>query len=171
MNEFIWRPKKSTNEPYEKSRMEDKLIYTEKKEQKAGQQQQAQAGQQQQVGQQQQQVGQQQQQVGQQQQQQQVGQQVGQQQQQVGQQQQQQKIQEKQKKEIVDPNTFYDNNGVFRMSSSKREEVNLKMHEREPMSQRNQNPYLVQNNYLEDLETQQSFLIPKNSNFNEKKNV
>ena len=51
------------------------------------------------------------------------------------------------------------------MSSSKREEVNLKMHEREPMSQRNQNPYLVQNNYLEDLETQQSFLIPKNSNF------
>lgn len=75
------------------------------------------------------------------------------------------------KKEIVDPNTFYDNNGIFRMSSSKREEVNLKMHEREPMSQRNQNPYLVQNNYLEDLETQQSFLIPKNSNFNEKKNV
>jgi hypothetical protein len=169
MNEFIWRPKKSTNEPYEKSRMEDKLIYTEKKEQQQQLGQQQQVGQQQQLGQQQQQVGQQQQQVGQQQQQ------VGQQQQQVGQQQQQvgqqQKIQEKQKKEIVDPNTFYDNNGVFRMSSSKREEVNLKMHEREPMSQRNQNPYLVQNNYLEDLETQQSFLIPKNSNFNEKKNV
>jgi hypothetical protein len=57
------------------------------------------------------------------------------------------------------------------MSSSKREEVNLKMHEREPISQRNQNPYLVQNNYLDDLEMQQSFLIPKNSNFNEKKNV
>ena len=72
-------------------------------------------------------------------------------------------------KSIVDPNTFYDNNGVFRMSSSKREEVSLKMHDREPMSQRNQNPYLVQNNYIDDLETQQSFLMPKNSNFSDKK--
>lgn len=72
-------------------------------------------------------------------------------------------------KSIVDPNTFYDNNGVFRMSSSKREEVNLKMHDREPMSQRNQNPYLVQNNYIDDLETQESFLMPKNSNFSDKK--
>ena len=72
-------------------------------------------------------------------------------------------------KSIVDQNTFYDNNGVFRMSSSKREEVNLKMHDREPMSQRNQNPYLVQNNYIDDLETQESFLIPKNSNFSDKK--
>lgn len=72
------------------------------------------------------------------------------------------------KKTIVDPTTFYDNNGIFRMSSTKREEVNLKMHEREPMSQRNQNPYLVQNNYIDDLETQQSFLMPKNSNFSKK---
>jgi hypothetical protein len=73
------------------------------------------------------------------------------------------------KKEIVDPNTFYDNNGIFRMSSSKREEVNLKMHDRELISQCNQNPYLVQNNYIEDLEMQQNFLMPKNSNFKDKK--
>lgn len=72
-------------------------------------------------------------------------------------------------KPIIDPNTFYDNNGVFRMSSSKREEANMKMNDRELISQRNQNPYLVQNNYIEDLETQQSFLIPKNSNFSDKK--
>ena len=121
MNEFIWRPK-TINEPYEKSRIEDKPAnysadhLIEQKEQKE-----------------------------------------------------QKEETVEQRKEIVDPNTFYDNNGVFRMSSSKREEVNLKMHEREPISQRNQNPYLVQNNYLDDLEMQQSFLIPKNSNFNDKK--
>lgn len=77
----------------------------------------------------------------------------------------------KEEKPIIDPNTFYDNNGVFRMSSSKREEANMKMNDRELISQRNQNPYLVQNNYIEDLETQQSFLIPKNSNFGDKKNL
>ena len=77
----------------------------------------------------------------------------------------------KEEKPIIDPNTFYDNNGIFRMSSSKREEANMKMNDRELISQRNQNPYLVQNNYIEDLETQQSFLIPKNSNFGDKKNL
>ena len=75
----------------------------------------------------------------------------------------------KEKKEVVDPNTFYDNNGIFRMSSSKREEVNLKMHDRELISQCSQNPYLMQNNYIEDLEMQQNFLMPKNSNFKDKK--
>lgn len=75
------------------------------------------------------------------------------------------------KKEIIDPNTFYDNNGIFRMSSSKREEVNLKMNDRELISQRNQNPFLVQNSYIEDLDMQQSFLMPKNSNFGDKKNL
>lgn len=75
----------------------------------------------------------------------------------------------KEKKEVVDPNIFYDNNGIFRMSSSKREEVNLKMHDRELISQCSQNPYLMQNNYIEDLEMQQNFLMPKNSNFKDKK--
>jgi hypothetical protein len=79
------------------------------------------------------------------------------------------KAQKKELKEIIDPNTFYDNNGIFRMSSSKREEVNLKMHDRELISQCSQNPYLVQNNYIEDLNMQQNFLMPKNSNFKDKK--
>ena len=79
------------------------------------------------------------------------------------------KAPKKELKEVVDPNIFYDNNGIFRMSSSKREEVNLKMHDRELISQCSQNPYLVQNNYIEDLEMQQNFLIPKNSNFKDKK--
>jgi hypothetical protein len=79
------------------------------------------------------------------------------------------KAPKKELKEIIDPNTFYDNNGIFRMSSSKREEVNLKMHDRELISQCSQNPYLVQNNYIEDLNMQQNFLMPKNSNFKDKK--
>jgi len=79
------------------------------------------------------------------------------------------KAPKKELKEIIDPNTFYDNNGIFRMSSSKREEVNLKMHDRELISQCSQNPYLMQNNYIEDLEMQQNFLMPKNSNFKDKK--
>ena len=66
--------------------------------------------------------------------------------------------------------TFYDNNGIFRATSSKREEVNLKMNDRDPISQTNQNPYLVQNNYLDDLMNQNNFLIPKNSNFDKEKN-
>jgi hypothetical protein len=65
---------------------------------------------------------------------------------------------------------FYDNNGIFRATSSKREEVNLKMNDRDPISQTNQNPYLVQNNYLDDLMNQNNFLIPKNSNFDKEKN-
>ena len=135
MNEFIWRPKNSTNGIYEQSRKEDNpnlLLNNNIKEE--------------------------------------------------GEEGVRKKIKEeeasenrikklKEEKPIIDPNTFYDNNGVFRMSSSKREEANMKMNDRELISQRNQNPYLVQNNYIEDLETQQSFLIPKNSNFGDKKNL
>ena len=58
------------------------------------------------------------------------------------------KAPKKELKEVVDSNIFYDNNGIFRMSSSKREEVNLKMHDRELISQCSKNPYLVQNNYI-----------------------
>jgi len=134
MNEFIWRPKNSTNGVYEQSRKEDNPnllennnnnIKESKKEEEAN-----------------------------------------------AIEEEQNRIKKlKEEKPIIDPNTFYDNNGVFRMSSSKREEANMKMNDRELISQRNQNPYLVQNNYIEDLETQQSFLIPKNSNFGDKKNL
>lgn len=33
------------------------------------------------------------------------------------------------------------------------------------MSQTSQNPFLIKNNYLEDLNIQENFLRPKNSNF------
>lgn len=135
MNEFIWRPKNSTNGIYEQSRKEDNPNLLQNNNIKE-----------------------------------------------EGEEGVRKKIKEeeasenrikklKEEKPIIDPNTFYDNNGVFRMSSSKREEANMKMNDRELISQRNQNPYLVQNNYIEDLETQQSFLIPKNSNFGDKKNL
>lgn len=131
MNEFIWRPKNSTNNVYEQSRKEDNPNLLENNNKEAIKEEEANAIEEE-----------------------------------------QNRINKlKQEKPIIDPNTFYDNNGVFRMSSSKREEANMKMNDRELISQRNQNPYLVQNNYIEDLETQQSFLIPKNSNFGDKKNL
>ena len=136
MNEFIWRPKNSTNGVYEQSRKEDNpnLLHNnnnikEGEQEQTIKEEEANAAEQNRI----------------------------------------KKL--KEEKPIIDPNTFYDNNGIFRMSSSKREEANMKMNDRELISQRNQNPYLVQNNYVEDLETQQSFLIPKNSNFGDKKNL
>jgi len=133
MNEFIWRPKNSTNGVYEQSRKEDNpnLLENNNNNKEPIKEEEANAIEEE-----------------------------------------QNRIKKlKEEKPIIDPNTFYDNNGVFRMSSSKREEANMKMNDRELISQRNQNPYLVQNNYIEDLETQQSFLIPKNSNFGDKKNL
>jgi hypothetical protein len=48
--------------------------------------------------------------------------------------------------------------------SNKREEANNKMSERYLVGQGQQNPFLANNNYLQDLDIQQNFLIPKNSN-------
>ena len=49
---------------------------------------------------------------------------------------------------------------------NKRELSNNKILERGMVSQINQNPFLIRNNYLEDLSIQENFLRPKNSNFN-----
>lgn len=54
--------------------------------------------------------------------------------------------------------------------SNKREMVNEKMNERLMISQINQNPFLVQNKYLDDLYVQETFLKPKNSNLGYEKN-
>lgn len=51
------------------------------------------------------------------------------------------------------------------MQSNKRELANEKMNERYMISQIAQNPFLTKNTYLEDLDTQEAFLKPKNSNF------
>jgi hypothetical protein len=49
--------------------------------------------------------------------------------------------------------------------SNKREIANEKMNERHMISQISQNPFLAKNTYLEDLDIQENFLKPKNSNF------
>lgn len=53
------------------------------------------------------------------------------------------------------------------ISPNKREIVNEKINERHMISQIGQNPFLKQNKYLEDLNMQEIFLKPKNSNFRE----
>ena len=50
------------------------------------------------------------------------------------------------------------------VSHKKREISNNKIFEREMVSQINQNPFL-RNNYLDDLNVQETYLRPKNSNF------
>ena len=51
--------------------------------------------------------------------------------------------------------------------SNKREIANEKINERHMISQIGQNPFLCQNKYLDDLDIQEAFLKPKNSNFGE----
>ena len=48
---------------------------------------------------------------------------------------------------------------------SKRELANDKLNDRNMISQIGQNPFMINNNYLHDLEVQQNFLIPQNSNY------
>jgi hypothetical protein len=55
--------------------------------------------------------------------------------------------------------------------TNKREMVNEKMNERHMISQINQNPFLIQNKYLDDLDIQETFLKPKNSNLGYEKNL
>ena len=55
------------------------------------------------------------------------------------------------------------NNEVFRINN-KREEANHKLSERHLVGQLNQNPFMIDNDYIKDLDIQQNFLIPKNSN-------
>jgi len=58
------------------------------------------------------------------------------------------------------------NNEIFRINN-KREEANHKLSERYLVGQTKQNPFMLDNDYIKDLDTQQNFLIPKNSNNNE----
>lgn len=53
----------------------------------------------------------------------------------------------------------------FQSKQNKREETNNKMLEREMMAQTSSNPFLLGNDYLEDLSVQEQFLKPQNSNF------
>lgn len=53
----------------------------------------------------------------------------------------------------------------FIQGRNKRELANTKLNERNMISQIGQNPFMANNNYLHDLDVQQNFLIPQNSNF------
>jgi hypothetical protein len=50
--------------------------------------------------------------------------------------------------------------------SNKREDANTKLNERCMIESISQNPFLPRNNYINDLQIQDEFLKPKNSNFN-----
>jgi len=71
---------------------------------------------------------------------------------------------------INDSNTINDNNTTNNMNSeifrinNKREDANHKLSERYLVGQLNQNPFMINNDYIKDLDIQQSFLMPKNSN-------
>ena len=57
----------------------------------------------------------------------------------------------------------------FDTTKNKREECSERISNRKWVIQRNINPYLNQNNYINDLSAQNEFLIPKDSN--DKKNI
>lgn len=50
-------------------------------------------------------------------------------------------------------------------TTNKRDITNDRINERIMISQIGQNPFLMNNNYLEDLKIQETFLKPKNSSF------
>jgi hypothetical protein len=52
----------------------------------------------------------------------------------------------------------------YRISNNKRELANNKLNDRELIGQVGQNPFNTSNNYLNDLEVQQNFLIPRPTN-------
>lgn len=53
---------------------------------------------------------------------------------------------------------------IYRESNNKRQECSDKISERYLIQQRGQNPFISHSSYVNDIETQQSFLIPKCSN-------
>lgn len=56
-----------------------------------------------------------------------------------------------------------DENCILRKPNTKREDANEKISEREMVGQICQNPFFTKTNYIEDLDIQQNFLIPRNS--------
>lgn len=53
----------------------------------------------------------------------------------------------------------------YKLSESKKDMFNQKMNQRELVGRSGHNPFLTNNNYLKDLENQDEFLRPQNSNF------
>ena len=66
-------------------------------------------------------------------------------------------------RETIKNDTFDNTNNIFKINN-KREEANYKLSERHLVGQNKQNPFMSNNDYIKDLDVQQNFLIPKNSN-------
>ena len=54
---------------------------------------------------------------------------------------------------------------TYIVNDSKREDAYNKLENRELFTHKVINPFMINNSYLKDLEVQQTFLMPKNSNF------
>jgi len=59
---------------------------------------------------------------------------------------------------------FEDGTETCMRVSNKREDANTKLNERSMIESINQNPFLPRNNYINDLQVQDEFLKPRNSN-------
>jgi len=68
--------------------------------------------------------------------------------------------------EIKMKEDFSPNIGEFGVASSKREDANTKLSERQMIGQVSHNPFLTSTDYVNDLEVQENYLKPKNSNMN-----
>tara|TARA_Y100000816_G_scaffold288773_1_gene273962 strand:- start:7596 stop:7871 length:276 start_codon:yes stop_codon:yes gene_type:complete len=56
-------------------------------------------------------------------------------------------------------------NRIFLIQESKKEDIITRMETRELFTNKTINPYMMGNSYLKDLEVQEEFLKPQNSNF------
>jgi hypothetical protein len=56
--------------------------------------------------------------------------------------------------------------GEFGVASSKREDANSKLSDRQMLGQVSHNPFLTSTDYMNDLEVQENYLKPQNSNMN-----
>ena len=68
---------------------------------------------------------------------------------------------------IVQPELLHENiaKESFQKKENKRDDNNNKMLERAMITQTSQNPFMSNNNYINDLTVQDEFLKPKNSNY------
>ena len=77
-------------------------------------------------------------------------------------------IQEDSPKHQEDSPKHQDNNimeqSIFRQPNTHREDANDKISEREMVGQTCQNPFFTKTSYVEDLDVQQNFLMPRSSN-------
>ena len=74
---------------------------------------------------------------------------------------QQQEQQQQAQSDQQQPQFNVTNNEGFHKVSNKREEANEKMNERYLIGQATQNPFMTNNNYVNDLEVQMNFLTPQ----------